>query len=179
MRTSAGPAVAVTQRLPRPQQVSLALYDRLPSGQPGTTGPGGLRLRRTVPVELGADETRLIGLAGEPVPAAVFANAGDWALAQVSLDPVSLAALAAVAFDVGDPLTEAALWNAAWHAVRTGQLAAVDYAALAARRLARASAVQSSAAEFSAASSGAVHSSVPASPGQAGSAGPAQASRAR
>jgi aminopeptidase N len=138
--TGAGPAVAVTQHLPRPQRIGVALYDRRPSVLLGGTGPGGLRLRRTIPVELAGDETQLHGLAGEPEPAAVFANAGDWALAQVSLDPVSLAALAAVAFDVGDPLTEAALWNAAWHMVRTGHLGAVDYAALAARRLARASA---------------------------------------
>jgi aminopeptidase N len=105
----------------------VALYD--------AAAPGRLRHRRTELVELTGAATELSALAGEPVPAAVFVNAGDWALGQVTIDDRSLAALAGVAFDVGDPLTEAACWNAAWHMVLTAQLAAADYAALVARRL--------------------------------------------
>ncbi len=37
--------------------------------------------------------------------------------------------------DVGDPLTEAVCWNAAWHLVSRGQLAAADLATLIARRV--------------------------------------------
>ena len=37
--------------------------------------------------------------------------------------------------DVGDPLTEAVCWNAAWHLVTSGQLAAADLAALIVRRV--------------------------------------------
>jgi aminopeptidase N len=123
-------ALTVRQDPPRPHRVGVALYDR-------ADGPGHpLRHRRTELVELDGAETRLDHLVGEPLPAAVFVNAGDWALAQVTLDQASLAALAESAFDVGDPLTEAALWNAAWHMVRSGQLAVVEYVALAARRLA-------------------------------------------
>ena len=120
-------SLTVTQDLPRPHRVGVALYD---AGQRGR-----LRHRRTELVELAGTATELPGLAGEPLPAAVFVNAGDWALAQVTIDDRSLAALAEAAFDVGDPLTEAACWNAAWHMVLTGQLAAADYAALVARRL--------------------------------------------
>ena len=120
-------SLTVTQDLPRPHRVGVALYD---AGQRGR-----LRHRRTELVELTGSATELPRLAGEPLPAAVFVNAGDWALAQVAVDDRSLAALAEAAFDVGDPLTEAACWNAAWHMVLTGQLAAADFAALVARRL--------------------------------------------
>jgi aminopeptidase N len=120
-------SLAVIQDLPRPHRVGVALYD--------AAAPGRLRHRRTELVELTGAATELSALAGEPLPAAVFVNAGDWALGQVTIDDRSLAALAGVAFDVGDPLTEAACWNAAWHMVLTAGLAAADYAALVARRL--------------------------------------------
>jgi aminopeptidase N len=130
----AAAALTVTQDLPRQQRVGVALYDRARSdaGQPRD----GLRHRGTRLVELARAATRLPGLAGEPPPAAVFVNAGDWALAQVTIDDRSLAALADVAFDGGDPLTEAACWNAAWHMVLTARFPAAGYAALVARRLA-------------------------------------------
>ena len=120
-------SLTVTQDLPRPHRVGVALYDAGDRGR--------LRHRRTELVELAGRATELPGLAGEPVPAAVFVNAGDWALARVTIDDRSLAALAEAAFDVGDPLTEAACWNAAWHMILTGQLAPADYAALIGRRL--------------------------------------------
>ena len=123
-------SLTVTQDLPRPHRVGVALYD--------AAEPGRLRHRRTELVELTGAATELSALAGEPLPAAVFVNAGDWALGQVTIDDRSLAALAGAAFDVGDPLTEAACWNAAWHMVLTARLAAADYAALVARRLAAA-----------------------------------------
>jgi aminopeptidase N len=119
-------SLAVTQDLPRPQRVSVVLYD-----------DGPLRRRRADPAELAGTETELPAVAGQPLPAAVFANAGDWALAHVTIDDRSLAALAAAAFDVGDPLTEAACWNAAWDMVLATGLAPAGYAALVARRLAR------------------------------------------
>jgi aminopeptidase N len=120
-------SLTVTQDLPRPHRVGVALYDAADRGR--------LRHRRTELVELAGTATELPGLAGEPLPAAVFVNAGDWALAQVTIDDRSFAALAEAAFDVADPLTEAACWNAAWHMVLTGQLGAADYARLIARRL--------------------------------------------
>jgi aminopeptidase N len=121
-------SLTVTQDLPRPHRVGVALYD---AGERGR-----LRHRRTELVELTGAATPVSHVVGEPLPAAVFVNAGDWALAHVTIDDRSLAALAGAAFDVGDPLTEAACWNAAWHMVLAGRLAAADYAALVARRLA-------------------------------------------
>jgi aminopeptidase N len=118
----------VTQDLPRIHRVGVALYD--------TAGQGRLVLRRTVPVELSATRRAVPGVVGEPLPAAVFVNAGDLALAHVTIDPRSITELADAAFDVGDPLTEAACWNAAWHMVQSGELAPADFAALATRRIA-------------------------------------------
>jgi len=121
-------ALTVTQNMPRAHRVEVALYD--------TGDEGRLVLRRTVPAELRGSSEVVPGVAGEPLPAAVFVNAGDWALAHVTIEGRSLAALAAAAFDVGDPLTEAACWNAAWHMVLSAELPPADYAALAARRIA-------------------------------------------
>jgi aminopeptidase N len=147
-------SLTVTQDVPRPHRVGVALYDTVlhdtglydtglydtglyGTGRKDTGEPRkGLRHRRTDLVELTGTATDLPGLAGEPAPAAVFVNAQDRALAQVTIDDQSLAALADVAFDVGDPLTEAACWNAAWHMVLTAGLPASGYAAMVARRLA-------------------------------------------
>jgi aminopeptidase N len=120
-------ALTVTQHPPRPQRVGVALYD--------TDHDGRLSLRQASLAELTGAETELPGLVSHPLPAAVFVNAGDWALAQVTIDDRSLAALAAVAFDVGDPLTEAACWNAAWYMMLDGPVSAARYAGLVARRL--------------------------------------------
>lgn len=120
-------SLTVTQDLPRPHRVGVALYD---AGERGR-----LRHRLTELVELTGVATPVSRVVGEPLPAAVFVNAGDWALAHVTIDDRSLAALARAAFDVGDPLTEAACWNAGWHMVLAGRLAAADYATLVARRL--------------------------------------------
>ncbi|HEY0936771.1 MAG TPA: M1 family aminopeptidase [Trebonia sp.] len=120
-------ALTVTQDPPRPQRIGVALYD--------TGDDGRLSLRQVSLVELTGAETKLPDLASQPLPAAVIVNAGDWALAQVTIDDRSLAALAQVAFDVGDPLTEAAGWNAAWYMMLDGPVSAVQYASLVARRL--------------------------------------------
>ncbi len=123
-------SLTVTQDLPRPHRVGVALYD---AGE----GGHGLRHRRTEWAELAGTTAELPGVAGEPAPAAVFANAGDRALAHVWIDPGSYGPLAAAAFDVGDPLTEAACWNAAWDMVLAAALPPADYAGLVTRRLAR------------------------------------------
>ena len=73
---------------------------------------------------------------GEPVPAAVVPNDGDLTYAQISFDPASLEALAEAAMNTGDPLTEAACWNAAWRMVTSGALSGADLAGLVTRRLA-------------------------------------------
>jgi aminopeptidase N len=73
--------------------------------------------------------------AGEPVPDAVVLNEGDLTYAEVSFGPGTLDALAEAAMDVGDALTEAVCWNAAWRMVTSGGLAGGDFAGLVTRRL--------------------------------------------
>ena len=72
---------------------------------------------------------------GEPVPDAVVLNDGDLTYAEISFDPATLDALAGAAMDVGDPLTEAVCWDAAWRMVTAGSLAGGDLAVLVTRRL--------------------------------------------
>jgi aminopeptidase N len=66
----------------------------------------------------------------------VVPNDGDLTYAGISFDPASLEALAEAAMNTGDPLTEAACWNAAWRMVTSGALSGADLAGLVTRRLA-------------------------------------------
>jgi aminopeptidase N len=111
----------------RTHRIGVGLYDWA-----GTR----LRRRRLVWVEVSGERTDVPGLAGEPPPAALILNDGDLSYTRIGFDEATLRALAAAAMDVGDPLTEAVCWNAAWHLVSRGQLAAGDLAGLIARRLA-------------------------------------------
>lgn len=119
-------SLTVTQDPPRAQRVGIGLFDR---------EGGRLRRRRRVMAELSGTGTVIPGLAGEPLPDAIVVNDGDWAFAHVTFDGRTLAALADAAMDVGDPLAEVACWNAAWHMVLAGELAAADFTGLVTRRL--------------------------------------------
>jgi aminopeptidase N len=119
-------SLAVLADGPRTQRIGIGLYDR---------DGGGLRRRRLAEAELSGPRTVVESLAGEPVPDAVVLNDGDLGYAQVRFDERSLGALAGAAMQVGDPLTEAVCWNAAWQMVLHGELAAADFAALVIRRL--------------------------------------------
>ena len=88
-------------------------------------------------MEVSGDRTDVPELAGEQRPSALILNDGDLGYARIGFDEATLLALAAAAMDVGDPLTEAVCWNAAWHLVTSGQLAAADLAGLILRRLGR------------------------------------------
>ncbi|MGP8000692.1 MAG: M1 family aminopeptidase [Streptosporangiaceae bacterium] len=120
-------SAAVLQDIPRTHRIGIGLYDR-----DGT----GLRRRRLVSVQVSGARTEVPGLAGERRPAALVLNDGDLSYARVGFDDATFQALAAAAMDVGDPLTEAVCWNAAWHMVSHGELAAADLAALIIRRAA-------------------------------------------
>ncbi len=94
-----------------------------------------LRRRRLVSVEVSGGHTDVPEVAGEKRPSALILNDGDLSYTRIGFDEATLRALAAAAMDVGDPLTEAVCWNAAWHLVSRGQLAAADLATLIARRV--------------------------------------------
>jgi aminopeptidase N len=110
----------------RTHRIGVGLYD-----MDGTR----LRRRRLVSVEVSGDRTDVPAVAGEPRPSALILNDGDLSYARIGFDEATLRALATAAMDVGDPLTEAVCWNAAWHLVSRGQLAAADLATLIARRV--------------------------------------------
>jgi aminopeptidase N len=122
-------SLAVEQDEPRTHRLGIGLYDR--------SGPGSvLRRRRVISAEVSGARCEIPVPPGEPVPAAVVPNDGDLTYAQISFDPASLEALAAAAMNTGDPLTEAACWNAAWRMVTSGALSGADLAGLVTRRLA-------------------------------------------
>ncbi len=111
----------------RTHRIGVGLYDWA-----GTR----LRRRRLVSMEVSGERTDVPALAGEQPPSALILNDGDLSYTRIGFDETTLRALAAAAMDVGDPLTEAVCWNAAWHLVSRGQLAAADLAGLIVRRLA-------------------------------------------
>jgi aminopeptidase N len=117
---------AVLADVPRTHLIGIGLYDL-----EGT----GLRRRRVVTAEVSGERCEVAALAGEPLPSAVVLNDGDLTYARIGFDERTFGALSAAAMDVGDPLTEAVCWNAAWHMVTGGELAAGDLADLIIRRL--------------------------------------------
>jgi aminopeptidase N len=128
-------SLTVRQDEPRTHRIGIGLYDR-----PGVSG-SGLRRRRVISAEISGAVSEVAVPAGEAVPDALVLNDGDLSYAEISFDPGTLEALARAAMEVGDPLTEAVCWNAAWRMVTagspaTGALAAADFAGLVIRRLA-------------------------------------------
>jgi aminopeptidase N len=120
-------SLAVTQDRPRTQLIGIGLYDL-----DGTR----LHRRQVVHAEVGGERTPVPSLAGEKLPDAVVLNDGDLSYTRVRFDERTLRTLAAAAMDVGDPLTEAVCWTAAWQLVIAAELAAADFADLVIRRLA-------------------------------------------
>ena len=120
-------SVAVTQDVPRTHLTGIGLYDL-----EGTK----LRRRRVVRAEISGERADIPSLAGDTLPSALVLNDGDLTYARIGFDEQTFDALAAAAMDVGDPLTEAVCWTAAWHMVTSGTLAAADLVGLIMRRLA-------------------------------------------
>ena len=125
-------SLAVRQDGPRTHRLGIGLYDRSEVGS-------GLRRRRVISAEISGPVSEVAVPAGEAMPDALVLNDGDLSYAEISFDPATLEALARAAMDVGDPLTEAVCWNAAWRMVtagsEAGSLAAADFAGLVIRRL--------------------------------------------
>jgi aminopeptidase N len=124
-------SLAVEQDQPRTHRLGIGLYGVSGSGPSGAV----LRRRRVISAEISGARCEVPVPAGEPLPDVVVLNDGDLTYAEISFDPASLDVLAAAAMDVGDPVTEAVCWNAAWRMVTTGALAGADFAGLVARRL--------------------------------------------
>jgi aminopeptidase N len=110
----------------RTHRIAIGLYDR-----EGDV----LRRRAAAPVEVSGPATAVGGLAGQRAPDAVILNDGDLTFARTRFDDRSLRSLADCALDVGDPVTEAVCWNAAWDMTTAAELPAADFAGLVARRI--------------------------------------------
>ncbi len=127
-------SLTVRQDEPRTHRLGIGLYDH--SEVSGT----GLLRRRVISAEISGPVTEVAVPAGEAMPDALVLNDGDLSYAEIAFDPGTLEALARAAMEVGDPLTEAVCWNAAWRMVTTpspvtGSLSAADFARLVIRRL--------------------------------------------
>lgn len=120
-------SVAVIQDTPRTHLIGIGLYDL-----EGTR----LRRRRVLRTEVSGERADVPELAGQRLPSALLLNDGDLTYARIRFDEQTFSVLAAAAMDVGDPLTEAVCWNAAWHMVTGGDLAAADLVGLIIRRIA-------------------------------------------
>jgi aminopeptidase N len=104
------------------------------ASQPTLSGPGvwPVRLRlllgdsvgggQAIPVEIRAETTVVAAATGLPVPAFVFANAGDHAYARVRLDARSVEWAEQHVGALKDDLTRAMMWAALWDEVRDARL---------------------------------------------------------
>jgi aminopeptidase N len=119
-------SLAVVQQPPRTHRIAIGLYQQ---------EAGRLRRRRLVGAELAGGRSEVPGLAGEPVPDALIVNDGGLTFAQIRFDDRSLRALTGCAMDVGDPVTEAVCWNAAWDMTTAAELPVAEFTSLAARRI--------------------------------------------
>jgi aminopeptidase N len=115
----------------RPHRVSVGIYDRGPADQGQLT----LRARFAVSVAAGAGSVALPPAAVHPRPALVLPNDGDLSYCKIRFDPHSWATVTSCLSGIGDPLSRAAVWNAARDLVRDGELSAQEYLGLAARHL--------------------------------------------
>jgi aminopeptidase N len=102
-----------------------------------TAAGGPLRRTGLVSVEVSGQAAEVLELTGTRAPDAFVVNDGDLTYARIRFDAGSWRALAEVALDVGDPTTEAVLWNAAWDMTAiAAELPAAEFTDLVARRIA-------------------------------------------
>jgi aminopeptidase N len=114
----------------RPHRIAVGLYDLVGIAE-------GQELRRTdqmtvdldpgvVPGDLVA-RTPVPSLTGRPRPALLLLNDGDLTYAKIRLDDQSWSTVRQHLCRIGDPLTRALLWAAAWDMVRDAELPVTEY----------------------------------------------------
>jgi len=115
---------ALVQDVPRRQRIGIGLYD--------LDGDGQLHRRSLVHAELDGERTIVAGLTSAD---AVVLNDQDLSYTRTGFDARSARALAAVACQLGDPLSEAVCWNGFWLLVTSGELPAAQFTDMVCRRL--------------------------------------------
>jgi aminopeptidase N len=118
----------------RIHRIGIGMYER--SEGDAADGPSLVR-RGGLEVEVAGSCTTVGLLAGANPPDAIILNDGDLTFSSIRFDPVSWRSLTDCAMRVGDPITEAVCWNAAWDMMTTGELAASELVELVARRISR------------------------------------------
>jgi aminopeptidase N len=111
---------------PRTHKITIGGYDM---------DGGRLRRRQLISAEIDGERTLVPQFAGGQAPDAIILNDGDLTFAKVRFDDRSFRALAACAVNLGDPLTEAVCWNAAWDMTMTAELSAAEFVRLVASRI--------------------------------------------
>lgn len=110
----------------RPHRTEVAIYD---------AGGDGPVLRDAAPIDLDGAETIIEDLVGLEAPAAVFPNHADHAFAKIALDERSLAFVRGEIDRFETSFERILFWHTLWDMVRDQQFSAVDYVALAAKKL--------------------------------------------
>ena len=114
----------VGQDVSRWQRIGIGLFD--------WDGDGRLRRRELLTAELDGERTAIPELVSA---AAVVLNDQDLSYTRTGFDPRSRQALADVACQVDDPLTEAVCWNGFWLLLTSGEVPASQFADMVCRRL--------------------------------------------
>ena len=97
----------------------------------GVAGDGGaLRLRDIIGVSVQGARTAVDALTGLPEADLLLVNYGDLTYAKIRLDPASMSRLAGTLPSIGDRLTRALLWGAAWDMTRDSELPATEFISL-------------------------------------------------
>jgi aminopeptidase N len=106
----------------RPHRLAIGGYDLVEAD-------GGLRLERTVRVELDVDgaTTAVPDFVGRPRPDLILVNDDDLAYAKVRLDAESLAVATSHLHSFTDSLPRSLVWAAAWDMTRDGELGAREF----------------------------------------------------
>ena len=90
---------------------------------------------RAVAARIDEERAAVPGAVGQPAPAFVYPNHGDFGYAKVALDPVSLAWASEHLGRLSEPLLRQQVWASLWEMVRDRELASTDYLDLIGSRL--------------------------------------------
>jgi aminopeptidase N len=87
----------------------------------------GLKLRKTIELDVVGERTEVADLVGEMVPDLILPNHLDLAYAKIRFDDRSLQTLTDRLSDLSDPLARTLCWNAVWDMLRDAELPARQY----------------------------------------------------
>lgn len=102
----------------RPHRMAVGLYDLVENK---------IALRKSVELDVTGSNTVVAELAGQKVADLLLINDRDLSYAKIRFDDRSIATLKAHLGKIGDSLTRALCWSAAWDMLRDGEISASDF----------------------------------------------------